>query len=560
MNLCKYQNKEITPKYICRQKAEQNGVCFFHMDRPYLDLKANIPVEEAKRQTQESKEFYERILSYMSTITDDTYRFVGFIFPSIDWRKPIFDRNVDFRYAKFPQGISFGNDVVFNGTAIFDNAEFNGALFYTNVFKKYAYFQNTVFYGLGGHFNGANFEKDVYFNGAKFFNKFFTFSGSVFKEKAYFGSVKFDKPNEKINTLIEKEQKPAIDFSHTTFEDFCEFSNCEFLIDALFNSSKFKKGFSIYKTNFHQEANFNNAEFSIETKIWASCFSQKSHFDSAKLSGEISFIGDKNRCFKKSVDFQRLKLSKDTILIFDKANLSRASFLYTNLENLTFWDVDWFKGQQKRFFMPNRPQLWDEERLDSSDELYERVADNYRQLVNNYEKKRDFKTAEYFHIGEMEIRRKKHKHNSSIGIKNKWWRWFRGGFNTTGFYWLSSRYGTSYTQGIFILLILTLLIIPIIFLLTGFQTSKEINSEFHRVIDFTLLPNSTNEFASIAQIWNGYLDAISYTFSIITFQKDRFYTPLDNSWWSQMALYLAMVLLTTQAALTLLAVRRQFKR
>ena len=42
------------------------------------------------------------------------------------------------------------------------------------------------------------------------------------------------------------------------------------------------------------------------------------------------------------------------------------------------------------------------------------IAENYRQLVLNYEHKRDYDTAEDFHVGEMEMRRKKK------GVKEKW--------------------------------------------------------------------------------------------------------------------------------------------
>lgn len=558
MSLCKYQNEEIVPKFICRQKVEQDGYCLFHIDKPSLKAISNIPPVEMIKSKQLSDRFYNEILNYMASATDDAYRFIGFVFPYLDWRIPVFNKNVDFRYARFPQGVNFGNDIVFEGDAYFDNAEFNMGFFYSNLFKGSASFSNTIFYGLAGHLNSAIFEKDTNFYKTKFFCNWFSFSGTIFKEKAYFEKVEFRETDERLDALseYEKNRSPSIIFSHVTFENYSSFSNCDFFINASFNGVKFKNAVDIFRTNFHQESDFTSAEINGESKIWESSFIKTSKFNNVKLSGDISFRGNENRCFKEDVYFQRLKLAKDTTFIFDKVNLSKASFTYTNLENLTFWDVDWFKNSNRKFFIPNRSQLYDEERFNSKDKLYERVADNYRQLVNNYEKKRDFETAEYFHIGEMEIRRKRHKHQSSLKITNKIWRWFRGGFNATGFYWLSSRYGTSYTQGISVLLILTLFIIPVFFLLAGFQTTKEIEPK--KNIDFTLIPTSSTELASMSEFVSGYLDAVSYTLSIITFQKDRFFEPID--WLSQIVLYLAMFLLTTQSALTLLAIRRQFKR
>ena len=72
----------------------------------------------------------------------------------------------------------------------------------------------------------------------------------------------------------------------------------------------------------------------------------------------------------------------------------------------------------------------------------------------NYERKRDYETAESFHIGEMEMRRKK-----------------RGRLNVYSFYRLLSNYGTSYWQG-FNILVLMLLLFSGIFLLTGFKPSN----------------------------------------------------------------------------------------
>lgn len=53
-------------------------------------------------------------------------------------------------------------------------------------------------------------------------------------------------------------------------------------------------------------------------------------------------------------------------------------------------------------------------------------------------------------------------------------------------------------------------------------------------------------------------ESVSYSLSIITFQKERFYEPLG--WEARFLLYLAVLVLTVQSALVLLAVRRQFKR
>ncbi|HEV8366905.1 MAG TPA: hypothetical protein VGQ39_03050 [Pyrinomonadaceae bacterium] len=53
-------------------------------------------------------------------------------------------------------------------------------------------------------------------------------------------------------------------------------------------------------------------------------------------------------------------------------------------------------------------------------------------------------------------------------------------------------------------------------------------------------------------------ESVLFTLSIITFQKERFYEPVG--WQAKLCLYSAVLFLTAQAALVLLALRRRFKR
>ena len=90
-------------------------------------------------------------------------------------------------------------------------------------------------------------------------------------------------------------------------------------------------------------------------------------------------------------------MRKEAEITFDRVNLSNARFINTDLEKIIFRDVDWKHPDSK---WKKRLILWDElcpledDNEDGRD--YEKIAENYRQLVINYEKKRDYDTAKFF--------------------------------------------------------------------------------------------------------------------------------------------------------------------
>jgi hypothetical protein len=240
-------------------------------------------------------------------------------------------------------------------------------------------------------------------------------------------------------------------------------------------------------------------------------------------------------------------------------------FLGTNLELIRFFDVIWHQ-------QGTRIALWDEfcpevarqviyefvenqirKMLVGGHRDFEKIAENYRQLVINYESKRDFGMAEAFHVGEMEMLRKKR----GQGTKSRIWCKTREWVNAYSMYRLLSQYGTSYRRGVAILAVLHFLFAGI-FLYTGFQPTQKFLQEPVEVIEYNLLPTEGYVTVSLAQWCSDYSESLLYTLSILTFQKDRFYEPIKG--WSQLWSAIAVLLFTGQAALVLFAVRRRFKR
>jgi hypothetical protein len=370
----------------------------------------------------------------------------------------------------------------------------------------------------------SEFEGAVSVYDARFKDKI-TCYGTKFKEKVDFTFAKFDRS---IN-LVEARFAAEVDFSFV---------------------------------DFHEEAHFSGARFAELAKFRGTEFCRGAWFSDAHFAKAGHFIGDnKHPLFQENCYLTGISMSRDAEVILERANLERASLMDTNLEAVLFIDVKWHRPESRVERWLGRSQtLWDEFRpLDSVGLVYrdtpgnvrdyEKIAQNYRQLVLSYEQRRDYDLAEAFHIGEMEMRRKK----KAAYIAKPWLRASREWLNSYGVYRVLSNYGTSYVQAFLVLLILIFLFSST-FLYSGFRPTE--NPE--RIVEYDLLPDSSHHWVSSREWVSDYLSAMSLSASIVTFQKDRFYEPLPGI--ARFWLYVAIIGFTGQVAMTLLALRRRFKR
>jgi uncharacterized protein YjbI with pentapeptide repeats len=196
--------------------------------------------------------------------------------------------------------------------------------------------------------------------------------------------------------------------------------------------------------------------------------------------------------------------------------------------------------------------LWDEfyNVIDISEKSYEKIAENYRQLVLNYEKRREYDVAENFHFGEMHMRRKRKE------ASRKWWmpaRWING----HSIYGLSSSYGTSYRRALLIFAII-FIVISIAFQYSGYQIIDPKSDAVVRTIEYEVLHKQDYQTVSFRRWLTDFGQSLMYTLSLITFQKGDLYRPLGEL--SRLWLSLGTLVLAGQAALFFLAIRRRFKR
>lgn len=352
---CKYRlpSQALVDDYQCSHEVfevsgvapSQEGFCIFHLPKIPQSGENEAQVREKLKAFQEG---IDKIFKETSAAEID---FRGFNFPRFKFDEDyIFP--VDFSYCVFSDdtefmGISFEESVLFNGT------EFDGNInFHYTKFKGYAGFQK------------ARFSKNVDFHRALFHSSV-SFSGAQFKTASFYEVTVGERFGDDIN--YEELPRPYASFADVMFVESILFDDTYFEGEAYFNGSTFQ--------------------------------------------GEAHFVADKGDVFGDYCDFRKVILTKDSNLTFFRANLSRTSFHDTNLEHIIFRDVKWASATTKwqKLIRGSSYILWDEVRpLQGMRDWHDdaKTTENYRQLVTNYEGKRDYNAAEYFHVGEMEMQRK----------------------------------------------------------------------------------------------------------------------------------------------------------
>jgi uncharacterized protein YjbI with pentapeptide repeats len=220
-----------------------------------------------------------------------------------------------------------------------------------------------------------DFEKPVIFRSATFNDKtdFFEsvflypadFRNARFQEIVSFWGVRFNEAS-----FLECEFTRSADFGSTMFKEAVNFMGARFRGMTTFN-----------KAQFEGSANFLFATFDGEVDFSAT-FRQLARFSGARFQEDALFAGKEDGCFMGPLEFRRVTTRKGAVIEFDRTLLNQASFTDTNLENVEFRDVTWHTPP--RSLMLRKLALWDEYQDDLS---YEKIAENYRQLVLIYERK-----------------------------------------------------------------------------------------------------------------------------------------------------------------------------
>lgn len=574
----------------CRFEVyKDTGFCIFHLPKLTAEQMEKLSQEEKeeykKTEKKFKKDFFELLEKWENEPDVDILDFTGFQFGYIDFNKHIFTKKAIFCEAIFVNEVYF-REATFKEEADFSMATFeNRADFKRVTFKKLAYFRWATLEN-EANFSEVTFDEEADFKRSKLENIAF-FLEAKFKKKAFFYEATFKE------ATFDKTIFDEADFRKTTFKKGASFNESQFekkasfreatlneaffykaiLNDVDFSMAKFENLAFFYETTFKKavfagasfkDANFGGAQFKNQTYFQfttfkdatfpGATFMKRAIFSGVTFKNNALFISKgKDGCFKKECDFRQVDINKDANIVFEKTNLKKANFTDTDLELIKFRDVDWHEPQKG---WPRREKaLYDEFRDPDKGEKqdYSKLAENYCQLVLNYERKRDFDSAEQFHIGEMEVRRK----SIGAGAKTDTGRRFWELCNTYNVYRFLSNYGTSYWLA-FSWILLFLFLFSLSSLYTGFvQISKETDKR-SEIIEYNAGSDINHQPVSFCQWCADLREACSYSLSIITFQRSRFYEPEGLA--SRYLLSIATIFFYGQLSLLLLAIRRRFKR
>jgi hypothetical protein len=474
-----------------------------------------------------------------------------------DFSGVIFNRNVDFNKATFLQNADFG------GATFTQDANFSSATFIQKTdFTDAIFTQNAIF--IAATFTqDANFSNATFANSAVFCNASFSqsadFSSATFTQDANFSSVIFTQ---------------NANFFKATFTRNADFSCAIFMQNAYFWNATFTQDAEFRRTTFIQDANFNDAIFTRDANFFKATFMQAANFESTEFHG----TADWRKCrFLDQAEFRHTrfeprdndmpsaafalaKFSKPSEIVFEEVDLSRVLFHNCDVSQVWFTSSVWWakreghRGlavfEEEILLKPKFAQL----RKDYGYFDYGAVEQIYHQLQKNYDTRLDYRKANDFHYGQMEMRRLEATTGGLFSIQP---RFLRRWASLLNLYRVASDYGNSYAKPgawLFAILLAAALLFPI----AGLEL-KQVVSASSASVTYSSVWNGqdgwTNKFWAEAKlIGKSGITAIDTA----TFQRTPEYAPVYP--WGRVLAIVETLLTSSLFALFLLAIRRQFRR
>ncbi len=358
-------------------------------------------------------------------------------------------------------------------------------------------------------------------------------SGSQFMEEAAFLKVEFGGD---VNFYNAKFTKGAT-YSGALFKGLALFSLAEFYGEAFFVESTFENDVDFLLAKFKEDANFSLVVFSAEHKI---------NFTSAEFYGSALFIENQfgladfsfSNWISDDVRFEEVSFNQQGIYEnvkikskarFERADLSRVSFMDTDVAQIDFINCTWSVKYGRRV-------LYDElllKKVSHSDlkNYMNKVEGLYRKLKLKYKLEHDEFEVSNWHYGEKEMYRKKNTVGRYLGL--------------AFFYWLSSGYGERPWRSGVVLSCLSFIIFPALLSLVGLYSLDE-------------RAGSGMFLFGVNDVINNYWTLVLTTLQYATFEKAPDYLPITLP--GKFLKIMIQVLIPTQTALFLLAVRNRFRR
>ena len=326
----------------------------------------------------------------------------------------------NFSYIIFPEdyafdGLTFRTGAIFFGTVFRQGASFRGT-----TFERAANFSEALFAGPTS-FHEAVFHTDANFSRTAFLKTVSlfgvtcrgdaTFIEASFEEESVFGKASFIQGANFVRATFGKGAyffgvvfgKEA-DFFSATFRDRAGFREAVFSDRVDFDTVTFGRGANFSEATFGVRANFRQTEF-----LGGTLFAAK-HQDSGPPIP--IFAGTE-------VDFRQVSCDPPDAVTFREADFRKCRFLDTDLRKVQLIGVEWplvpsrlswsgTDATSESASSRSRIGVYDELAPAEDEGLWSwpRVERLYRELKQNYEERRDYHRAGYFHYGEKDARRR----------------------------------------------------------------------------------------------------------------------------------------------------------
>jgi uncharacterized protein YjbI with pentapeptide repeats len=401
------------------------------------------------------------------------------------------------------------------------------------------------------------FSKRVVFFGATFFNKV-NFDGSAFMAGVSFRTARF---RAQLVSFGARFMEEADFFAFYAGSDAI-FSQARFFCIPDFGSAQFVGDARFWGTEFYHGVNFSGAGFGSVGDFSRSMVGMP-------VSPDMYMPTNFQPKRDALADFTSATFQHPDEVLFYQVNQSgsqglRVRLVNSNVTKLRFEDVNWHRRH-------GRVVLQDEIDIltlnSDSGSTHELVANTYRGLIINFETNRHYDLAEDCFCGAMEMKRLAPgqfvfpRLGQRLYVRHAWARWVGSHLSFVYLYRLLSNYGSSYSRAL-IWLAIFVLFFGVLFPFLGLQMSETRQKAHGGVL--TADESSTSEVF----YWKGNRRAMDFgktlsagiwtSIDSATFHKSSTVEPAGK--WGRRLALAEMVIVPSQLALFLLALRRRFRR
>jgi uncharacterized protein YjbI with pentapeptide repeats len=408
-------------------------------------------------------------------------------------------------------------------------------------------------------FGGRKFEKKAIFSGARFVQKV-DLEGSTFTKGVNFRAAIIRAPLFVYDARFFEE---ADFFALYTVKDAI-FSLAKFFCRPDFGSARFVGDTSFQSAQFYSGANFSEAQFTLKANFSGSTVGISLSPDMYLPRG----IGESSAVV---ADFTSVVFERPDSAVFLQVNrLSshglRIRLVNCNVRKVRFEDVNWYRPK-------GRLVLQDE--LDiratppQSGATHELIANTYRSLTKNFEGNRHYDLAEECFCGEMEMKRLDPAHFlfprffGGYYSRHRWARNCAARLSFAYLYSVLSKYGSSYIRAL-VWLVAFLIFFAVLLPSFGLRMTEARNiSQENRItlgekaaaLSESFSWSDANQFRDAVKIFGA---GMWTALDTATFRKNATVEPATK--WGKRAALIEMVVMPSQLALFLLALRRRFRR